>query len=252
MLFENNKYSKWYISIINNAKNRTTVLAYSEKHHIVPKSIGGLNNKENLVTLTAKEHFVCHLLLTKMLTGTAKQKMIYAFWQLSNQTNTHQHRHKSSSRMYELARKMFSEQHSTNMKQNHPFLKEENRKKHQLGVDKRGPTAVKGIKRSEETKEKLRNKTWTEKAIQSRLSNCLKNARDRKGSNWSKSHRQSRLTVYLEKNIDIATKVFELHDAGLNNLQISKELQITWDKVKYSLIHRQDFETYNTEKVSMA
>jgi hypothetical protein len=138
------------------------------------------------------------------------------------------------------------------MKQNHPFLKEENRKKHQLGVDKRGPTAVKGIKRSEETKEKLRNKTWTEKAIQSRLSNCLKNARDRKGSNWSKSHRQSRLKVYLEKNIDIATKVFELHDAGLNNLQISKELQITWDKVKYSLIHRQDFETYNTEKVSMA
>jgi hypothetical protein len=245
MLFENNKYSRWYNSIVDNAKNRTVLLDYSEKHHIVPKSIGGTNNKENLVCLTAKEHFVCHLLLTKMLIGPAKQKMIYAFWQLSNQTNIHQHRHKSSGRMYTLARKMFSEQHSANMKQNHPFLKEENRKKHQLGVDRRGPTAVKGIKRSEETKEKLRNKIWSNKAIESRLKNCLENANNRKGSTWTDTHRQSRLTSYLTKNIDIATKVFELHDAGLNNLQISKELQITWDKVKYSLLHRRDFESHN-------
>jgi hypothetical protein len=245
MLFENNKYSRWYNSIVDNAKNRTVLLDYSEKHHIVPKSIGGTNNKENLVCLTAKEHFVCHLLLTKMLVGPAKQKMIYAFWQLSNQTNIHQHRHKSSGRMYTLARKMFSEQHSANMKQNHPFLKEENRKKHQLGVDRRGPTAVKGIKRSEETKEKLRNKIWSNKAIESRLKNCLENANNRKGSTWTDTHRQSRLTSYLTKNIDIATKVFELHDAGLNNLQISKELQITWDKVKYSLLHRRDFESHN-------
>jgi hypothetical protein len=245
MLFENNKYSRWYNSIVDNAKNRTVLLDYSEKHHIVPKSIGGTNNKENLVCLTAKEHFVCHLLLTKMLIGPAKQKMIYAFWHLSNQTNIHQHRHKSSGRMYTLARKMFSEQHSANMKQNHPFLKEENRKKHQLGVDRRGPTAVKGIKRSEETKEKLRNKIWSNKAIESRLKNCLENANNRKGSTWTDTHRQSRLTSYLTKNIDIATKVFELHDAGLNNLQISKELQITWDKVKYSLLHRRDFESHN-------
>jgi hypothetical protein len=245
MLFEDNKYSRWYTLIVDNAKNRTLLLDYYEKHHIVPKSIGGANNKENLVILTAKEHFVCHLLLTKMLTGSAKRKMIYAFWQLSNQSNANQRRYKSSSRMYEISRKMFSEQHSANMKQNHPFHNEANRKKHQLGVDKRGPTSVKGVKRNEETKEKLRNKIWTDKAIQSRLKNCLENAKNRKGSTWTDTHRKSRLTSYLAKNINIATKVFELHDAGLNNLQISKELQITWDKVKYSLLHRQDFELHN-------
>ena len=39
-------------------------------------------------------------------------------------------------------------------------------------------------------------------------------------------------------------QIIALHDRGMNNLQISKQLQITWDKVKYSLQHRKDFETY--------
>jgi len=30
----------------------------------------------------------------------------------------------------------------------------------------------------------------------------------------------------------------------MNNLQISKKLEISWDKVKYSLQHQLDFETY--------
>ena len=50
--------------------------------------------------------------------------------------------------------------------------------------------------------------------------------------------------MYLQKNIDIALQIIALHDTGLNNLQISKQLNITWEKVKYSLLHRKDFETY--------
>lgn len=105
-------------------------------------------------------------------------------------------------------------------------------------------SSIKGAKRSELTKEKMRNKVWTEKAIQSRLDNCLKAANARKGSRWSVHHRNSRLTTYIEKNIDIAVQIISLHDEGLNNLQISKKLEISWDKVKYSLQHRLDFETY--------
>ena len=52
------------------------------------------------------------------------------------------------------------------------------------------------------------------------------------------------LNTYLQKNLQIAMEIIALHDSGLNNLQISKQLQITWDKVKYSLQHREDFETY--------
>ena len=98
------------------------------------------------------------------------------------------------------------------------------------------------------TKEKIKHyqksKVWTEKAVQSRLTNCLKNAALRKGKPWDDKKRRSTLNTYLEKNLELALKIIDLHDTGLNNLQISKKLNITWDKVKYSLLHRVDFESY--------
>ena len=39
---------------------------YYERHHITPKCMGGLNNQENLIYLTAREHYVAHWLLTKI------------------------------------------------------------------------------------------------------------------------------------------------------------------------------------------
>lgn len=62
-LFLNNKYTKWYYSICKNAKIRNLG---DENHHIVPRSLGGDNSKENLVLLSTREHMICHLLLTKM------------------------------------------------------------------------------------------------------------------------------------------------------------------------------------------
>ena len=45
----NNKYSRWYINIITKAIDRSAVIGeYYEKHHIIPKSMGGNNKKENL------------------------------------------------------------------------------------------------------------------------------------------------------------------------------------------------------------
>jgi len=54
-------YQKIYDQIIERAKNRK-LEGYKEKHHIIPKCLGGPDNKENLVELTAREHFLCHLL----------------------------------------------------------------------------------------------------------------------------------------------------------------------------------------------
>jgi len=78
MIFIDNKYSRWYYNIVNTAKSRT-ITGYTEKHHIIPKSCGGNNSKTNLVKLTAKEHFICHLLLTKAVSPEFKFKMVYAF-----------------------------------------------------------------------------------------------------------------------------------------------------------------------------
>ena len=87
-VFNDSKYSRWYFNIIHSAKLMppTGVL---EKHHIIPKSLGGNNDKNNLVKLTPKQHFICHRLLVKMTTGIARQKMVYAFWIMSNKKRSH-------------------------------------------------------------------------------------------------------------------------------------------------------------------
>ena len=79
MVFNDNKYSRWYNDIINNANNRIPLTCYIEKHHIIPKSLGGGDHKDNIVSLTAREHFICHWLLTKMTFGNQYYKMLYAF-----------------------------------------------------------------------------------------------------------------------------------------------------------------------------
>ena len=109
MLFITNKYTTWYNNIITQAQLRSLPInVYFEKHHIIPKSMGGNNAKDNLVGLTAREHFICHWLLTKMTTGEAKHKMIYAAWSMVRKGRG-QERYKMTSRTYESLRKQLSE-----------------------------------------------------------------------------------------------------------------------------------------------
>ena len=56
------KYNNHYDRLIDRARNRV-LGTYKENHHIIPKCMGGTNDSWNLVKLTAKEHFICHLLL---------------------------------------------------------------------------------------------------------------------------------------------------------------------------------------------
>lgn len=80
-IYLDNKYRRWYYDIINNALSISRTKnndEYFESHHILPTSLGGTNNKNNLVLLTAREHFICHWLLIKFTQGNAKYKMMYA------------------------------------------------------------------------------------------------------------------------------------------------------------------------------
>jgi hypothetical protein len=62
-------YPNHYERIITRAKHRTLV-GYTESHHIIPKCLGGTNDIDNLVDLTAREHYVAHILLAKIHGGT--------------------------------------------------------------------------------------------------------------------------------------------------------------------------------------
>jgi hypothetical protein len=79
-----NKYYKWYSSIIQKSKNRTLPKHIKcEIHHILPKSLGGSDDTENLVRLTLKEHWVCHRLLVKFLSDPKDvRKMYNALWMM--------------------------------------------------------------------------------------------------------------------------------------------------------------------------
>lgn len=57
-------YLKVYCNLIRKAENRTPPEGYTEKHHTFPKSIFGKNNR--LVVLTAREHYIAHVLLEKI------------------------------------------------------------------------------------------------------------------------------------------------------------------------------------------
>ena len=98
-MFIDNKYSKCYYRIIGHRKNNP-FNGYTERHHIVPKSLGGSNKKENIVALTAREHFICHRLLVKMTIGKDKMKMSFALRNLINRENKYQQRYKIGSRTY--------------------------------------------------------------------------------------------------------------------------------------------------------
>lgn len=62
LMFIQNKYTKLYYSIIQHAKARETI-GYTETHHIIPRSLGGQDTAKNLVSLTPREHYICHALL---------------------------------------------------------------------------------------------------------------------------------------------------------------------------------------------
>jgi|688.fasta_scaffold112031_1 hypothetical protein len=103
-----NKYTTWYNNIIQRAQSRVlSADTYTEKHHIIPRSLDGNDLTSNLVRLTAREHFVCHLLLTKMTTGLHLRSMCYAAWQMTHING--RPRYNASSRVYAYLRKKLSE-----------------------------------------------------------------------------------------------------------------------------------------------
>jgi len=130
-MFKQNKYTAIYYSIIERSRSRN-LEDYFEKHHVVPQSLGGSNEPDNIVKLTAREHFICHLLLTKMVTGANKSKMYQAAWMMAASTSKTQKRHKVNNRTYGYLRLEMSK------------------------VKKNMTTWNKGIAPSEETKQKLR------------------------------------------------------------------------------------------------
>jgi hypothetical protein len=88
-------HQRQYDLLIESRWQRDHIDGYTEKHHIVPRSLGGSDDPSNLIALTAKEHYIAHLLLAKIHGGP----MVHALHMMKMGRNT-----KFNSVMYEWYR----------------------------------------------------------------------------------------------------------------------------------------------------
>lgn len=114
-------YQRIYDQIIDRAKKENRLYGkgiYYERHHIIPKCMGGEGRVEqwkthsNIVMLTAREHFLCHWLLCRIY--PENKKIAHAFWFMTKQKNDNQERwYTVSSRTYEeaVSNLKFTEEH---------------------------------------------------------------------------------------------------------------------------------------------
>lgn len=102
------KYIKWYNNLIESRKTRILPAdIYTEKHHIIPRSLGGNDSDNNLIRLLPREHFIAHLLLAKIYTGQNGMKMVHALRRmLTGHTNA---RYIPNSRVYQIIRTLSME-----------------------------------------------------------------------------------------------------------------------------------------------
>lgn len=103
-------YLKIYYDIINLSKlrglNKKKLDYYTEKHHVIPKCLGGTNDKNNLVLLTGREHYLCHHLLWKA--NKENKSLFYAYYSMSFKNKNHQRRNTINSKQYELIKQIKS------------------------------------------------------------------------------------------------------------------------------------------------
>lgn len=74
-----------YVNFINSRPERDCKKEkLYEIHHMIPKSLGGSNEKSNLIKLTQREHYIAHMILWKTYSG----KMTQAFYFMNKKSKS--------------------------------------------------------------------------------------------------------------------------------------------------------------------
>lgn len=145
-------YQLHYNNLINRAKNRI-LESYSESHHIIPKCIGGSNDKSNLVDLTPEEHYVAHQLLVKIY--SEEKSLVYALRMMCMAGNG---KTKRTNKEYGWVRKLWRKTSSENQRgrPGKPHTQETKQKISKMQIGR--PSGMLGKHHTEE-----RNKNLSEK-----------------------------------------------------------------------------------------
>lgn len=114
-----------FIQNILNTRGRFNCNGYKERHHIIPKCMGGSNDESNLIDLYGREHYEAHKLLAEE--NPNNYALTFAFWAM---VNINRKKRYCTAEEYEKARKLFSERVSGERHHNYgKSLSDETRKK---------------------------------------------------------------------------------------------------------------------------
>lgn len=171
-------YTLIYKQIIDRAALRTPT-GYTEKHHIIPRCLGGNDDKNNLIRLTAREHYLVHLLLTRIHPGHLG--LIHAFWMMSNK----QWNKNRSSRDYALAKAIIASTMRRNVGTPEAIAK--------MARSKKGKSSWVGKKHSVESKRKQSESAKTRVIIPENEQKRRQGIREK--------HRRSLLRYDLQGNL---------------------------------------------------
>lgn len=177
-------YSAVYCALIERRRQQPLQdSAYGEVHHIIPKSEGGDDSKENLVRLSAREHYVAHLLLAKIYDDF---KMYSALTYM--QTHRHKNRvFKFNSHLYEKLREEFGRKISTSYKGRHYY----NNGKVEVRRFECPEGFVPGrMPYSEKALQNMKLGSQSEKQKAAARANFQKAAAMKKGKHFSEEHRR--------------------------------------------------------------
>jgi hypothetical protein len=101
-------YQKIHDLIIERAKMRQ-LEGYKERHHIIPRCLGGTDDKTNLVELTAREHYIVHKLLCELHPNNDKLFFAYRMMAVMKNSKDNNRNYSISSREFERIRLISNE-----------------------------------------------------------------------------------------------------------------------------------------------
>jgi len=213
-------HQKTYDTIIEKAKfeNRIKLnkidesYVYYENHHIIPKCLGGKDNKDNRILLTAREHYICHKLLTYIYVNNKKIANAYCrmTWDKNGNRNI-------SSKDYAYARELKSIIPISEETRKKLSPSKEKRKK--LSEKLKGNKLHKNKKHSQETKQLIKEKRKLQ--ISPRGYHLLKETREK----ISKNSKGRKLSEETKKKIGIASKGRKLSPECIQKIKEKRKLQ---------------------------
>lgn len=133
-----------FISDIIIDRGQHADLEIKEKHHILPRCLGGPDDESNLINLTPAEHYTAHKLLA--LENPTHSGLTYAWWMMSRVDNK-----EITAEEYEFLKSNLHPSEEARAK----ISKTQKGKKLSEEARKKISEANKGRKRSEETRQKL-------------------------------------------------------------------------------------------------